>query len=323
MSKQASKALVGAFMVGGISLLIAAVVVFGGGSFFENRLKFAVFFDSSVMGLSVGAPVMFRGVPVGRVDSIHLNTTLDSFVVTTPVIIDLTYHGLTDLSDGKLSIEKLQEFVDHGLRARLVSQSFVTGQLLVELNFYEKNEPGLKPVENVTVYNEIPVIPSIPSRLDTVVQRLRDLPIEDIGQSVLDITVSLSNILKKAENSKIMDNVGEFTQYVENVSTNVNSIITKLQQTITHYDQLATTATEKVVDTSDTLETFFKNANLLMQKMQEVVQDMQELANPNSTSVTGLNQALREVTEAARALRSLSDTLERTPEVLLRGRGKP
>ena len=65
MAKQASKTVIGVFVVSSIAMLIAGVIVFGSGDIFKKELKYVMFFEDSVKGLSVGAPVIWHGVTVG------------------------------------------------------------------------------------------------------------------------------------------------------------------------------------------------------------------------------------------------------------------
>ena len=64
MSKPANKTLIGAFVVGATALLLLAIAVFGSGKLFQTTSRYVLFFDGSISGLSVGSPVLFRGVPV-------------------------------------------------------------------------------------------------------------------------------------------------------------------------------------------------------------------------------------------------------------------
>ena len=65
MSKPASKTLIGVFVIGAIALAVLAVVVFGSGRFFSEKMPLVMYFEGSVAGLNIGSPVMFRGVKVG------------------------------------------------------------------------------------------------------------------------------------------------------------------------------------------------------------------------------------------------------------------
>jgi len=67
MAKQANKTMIGLFVLGAIVLLVAGLVTLGSGRYFKETHRYVTFFDGSVKGLAVGAPVMFRGVSIGKV----------------------------------------------------------------------------------------------------------------------------------------------------------------------------------------------------------------------------------------------------------------
>ena len=72
MSKQANKTVIGAFVIGAVALIVVAIVIFGSGKFFRERRTHVSFFDGSVRGLRIGAPVAFRGVTIGTVTNIKV-----------------------------------------------------------------------------------------------------------------------------------------------------------------------------------------------------------------------------------------------------------
>ena len=65
MSKQASPAAIGGFVVGAVALVIAGVLIFGSGKFFTHTTPAVMYFEGNVQGLQVGAALKFRGVPIG------------------------------------------------------------------------------------------------------------------------------------------------------------------------------------------------------------------------------------------------------------------
>ena len=73
MSKQANKTVIGIFVVGAIALVIAAVLILGSGKLFKQTLRAVCYFEGSVGGLNIGAPVVFRGVKVGSVTDVLLS----------------------------------------------------------------------------------------------------------------------------------------------------------------------------------------------------------------------------------------------------------
>ena len=72
MSIRANPMVIGAFVIGAVVLLLAALLVWGGSGLFRTKLEYVLFFDSAVTGLNKGSPVLARGVKVGEVTDIQL-----------------------------------------------------------------------------------------------------------------------------------------------------------------------------------------------------------------------------------------------------------
>ena len=93
MSKSANKTLIGAFVVGATASCCSLSPFSAQARLFQTTSRYVLFFDGSISGLSVGSPVLFRGVPVGRVVEIRLTGDLDNLVFQTPVFIELNKKG--------------------------------------------------------------------------------------------------------------------------------------------------------------------------------------------------------------------------------------
>ena len=72
MSAKANKTMIGVFVLGAVVLALGAIVALGSGTFFTKTDRCIMFFPHSVGGLEVGAPVVFRGVPIGSVKEISI-----------------------------------------------------------------------------------------------------------------------------------------------------------------------------------------------------------------------------------------------------------
>ena len=140
MSHKKNRSLaIGAFIVGAILLVFVALLFFSGGRFFADKKRVVMYFEGSVQGLQVGAPVKLKGVVLGEIIDISINFELDNKTVYTAVTADLVMKRIN--TDGANVEENfLKEAIQSGLRAQLNFQSFLTGLLYVELDFYPDSE---------------------------------------------------------------------------------------------------------------------------------------------------------------------------------------
>ena len=308
MSKSANKTLIGAFVVGATALLLLAIAVFGSGKLFQTTSRYVLFFDGSISGLSVGSPVLFRGVPVGRVVEIRLTGDLDNLVFQTPVFIELNKkdEGRFSVSDGDIS---KKEYLD-----RLVSH----GQLMIEMDFYPRSQIPY-PIKEVKEYDDVPEIPTIPSQFDNILQTLTTLPYDDIASNVLDITEGVKKILSNSGTEQLIGHIDKLVVQLQDIGTNLDKTLTSIRGLAEPYTKLAQ-------DTDKRLSAALEQASHVLSRIDNVAKETEMtvvsargVVSKNSTTVIELNQAIREITEAARAVRVFANTLERNPEAVLRG----
>ena len=138
MRRSANMTLIGAFVVGGILLILAAVILLGAGSFAGAKPTAIAYFEDSVSGLDIGAPVKFRGVTIGKVSQVLLRTSGQSAAdYSVPVVMEFSPDLLTrrGIDQALLQKQGLRLSLEKGLRAKLQQQSVVTGVLYVELDY--------------------------------------------------------------------------------------------------------------------------------------------------------------------------------------------
>ncbi len=88
MAKQASRMMIGGFVVLAVIIMVASLVVFGSGRFFKKTVKCVLYFNESVSGLNVGAPVLFQGVQIGSVVSVTLEVDPTMLQLQIPIVIE-------------------------------------------------------------------------------------------------------------------------------------------------------------------------------------------------------------------------------------------
>ncbi|MCK9430345.1 MAG: MlaD family protein [Candidatus Omnitrophica bacterium] len=210
MSKKANKTLIGAFVIGAVFLLIIAIIVFGSGTLFRRTNRYVLFFDGSIKGLSVGAPVVLRGVKIGTVKDIHLVYDRKIEDLAIPVIIDVESSRIKNLPK-KLSVYDYNELLASGLRAKLDIQSFITGQLMIALDFYT-DRPG-KIHDIAKQYPEIPTLPTSPD----IFELMDELPIKEIADDLKEAVGGLNKLINSEGPYGLNSTLKELTQAVRSI----------------------------------------------------------------------------------------------------------
>jgi paraquat-inducible protein B len=294
MSRKASPAYIGAFVVGAVILAVVGVLIFGSGSYFKERYAYVAFFSGSIKGLGIGAPVELRGVKVGTVKDINLEFNVDDMSVRIPVLLEYEperiSRGTTEIDPYK----NLDQLIERGLRAQLQLQSVVTGQLMVALDFHPD-----KPAVLMGGYGEYREIPTIPTTTEELTKTLANIPFEELFNSLHSTVASIEELVSSGEITKSLQSIQmvmkDTRKLVSNIDEQIVPLSTNLEQTII--------AARKMVEQTD--------------KTLALVEDI--LAE-DSAPRSKINKALDEFADAARSMRLLVDYLERHPEALLRGK---
>src|SRR5271157_428684 len=217
MSKQASKTVIGAFVLGAIVLVVAGVVVFGSGKLFKKVNKDVMFFEGSVKGLQVGAPVVFRGVQIGQVTDIVLEVNAKNLAAFVPVYTEIYSQKIVPIEDN-LSYDRLylQALIEKGLRAQLQLQSFVTGQLVVNLDFYPNT-----PIRLVGLEKNYHEIPTIPSNLEQLQKKFEALPLKEIADKLNETLAGINRLVNSRD---LQTSIGSLNQMLKDSDTLVKNL---------------------------------------------------------------------------------------------------
>ena len=307
MSTQANKTLIGAFVVGSIALAVAGVAIFGSGKFFTEVKKYVLYFDGSVKGLNIGAPVILRGVKIGSVTDIKVRVEgKDLENIRVPVYIEIERDRIAKSSAdpelqkflAKAETGKIVEIlIKRGLRAQLEMQSLVTGQLAVALDFHSDTPITL--VGGDPKYLEVP---TIPSTMEALTDTIKDLPLEELVDRILKLVKNADSVVNspdlKGSISALHEALKSANKLVQNVDGKVGPLISSIDKTAV----AAQAALKEAKESLDLTE------NILAE---------------DSPTLTELTNTLREVSAAASSLSALADYLQRHPESLLRGKGGP
>ena len=312
MARKGNPALIGAFVLGAIVLTVAAVAVLGGGKLFRQSQVVVAYFQGSLKGLAIGAPVTFNGVKVGAVTDIRVIVDDPKGTVRTPVFFEVDGRRLVDASGTPIRLRKdaagLARLTERGLRAQLELQSLVTGQLQIALNFH----PG-SPLTLTNLSPEYLEVPTIPSQMERLTQTIENLPLVELVADVrrtlasIDALVNAPEILAAvrgvtrtlattdrlvervaAEVAPIMANVEVVARNAEGTLAEVRQVITRLgpalEAAVAQYQKLATTVDAQVEPLGTAIVKVATTADLaLAQAHQTLAQASQTLTQAHVT----------------------------------------
>ncbi len=303
MAKQANRTMIGGFVVLAVIIMAASLVIFGSGqfsAFFEKRNKFVLYFDESLKGLSMGAPVLFQGVPVGTVtnmliyfDVVKLQTRIPVLIAVDPAKFKVGAAGRELLKNPQIFMPKL---IDKGLRAELTTQSFITGQLMIELNFH----PGTPIILNGSTqeYIEIPTIPSKTKELE-----------KNLETALAGINRFINNPDLAASIRALKDTLLTARKLAAGLDRQVGPLAGDFKKTAKDFRQLARDLDSRV--------------GVVATGLDKTMTAARGVLSEDSPLIVKLEETLKEVSAASRSLRQLADSVEEHPESLIRGKGKP
>ena len=161
----------GVFVLAAIGVLIAVILIFGGGKFFQKSFMVETYIKQSVTGLDAGAAVRFRGVKIGQVTMIGLSGDIYER--------DLPFHDRRQyvvvrmqIFGDKVNESQIGEFVKNNLRARVKSMG-ITGVNYIEFDFIPS--ASMSPPLPFSWKPEYPVIPSLPNQADEIISGIQNL----------------------------------------------------------------------------------------------------------------------------------------------------
>jgi phospholipid/cholesterol/gamma-HCH transport system substrate-binding protein/paraquat-inducible protein B len=287
---------VGVFIMSALVLTIIGIVALSGGRWFKSSESFESYFDESVQGLTVGSPIKYRGVQVGRLESIKFvgDVYADQmseealarygrYVVVSMIATDLAPH-LTE----KEKEERRTDYITAGLRVRLAQQG-ITGLVYVEADYLDPKEyPPLEvPWTPRTTY-----LPSAPSTVTVLAGALhniaKDLEQADIHKVTADVDTLVLEAMKsiKDANLPLLSNqasqvLGESnlithelrglvaSREVKTILSDTASVMRGMKEVVADWSEIskqAKLASERFPEMSSRLERSVRQVDMLLAK---------------------------------------------------------
>ena len=311
----------GLFVILGLGAAIVAGILFGAASLRKDTVNYHTYFNESVQGLDLGSPVKFRGVTIGNVSAIEIapdHRHVD--VVCELDTTDIKRMGLAEKGQSKGGRTKFA--IPSDLRSQLGSQG-ITGVKFIAIDFFDvksNHAPELPfPVDGE---HYIPAAPSMMKNLeDTITKAMDRLPemVDAVVMIMGKIDRQLAVLEKEDFGGKLASTVGHADQ-----------VMTTLQATIARIDKA--NIGDKAGGTLSELQVAVAKLNGVLERLDgdkglvasatHATEAFGEMGRNGRGTQRDLEATLRDVSEAAEAIRSLTEALERDPDMLLKGKGK-
>jgi paraquat-inducible protein B len=254
-----------------------------------SALTAVTYYNQSLRGLSVGAPVDFRGVVVGEVTAVDIEFDRDKKTFVQPVTLRI-YPERFFKNATRDSQAVLAGMVERGFRAQLRQSSLLTGQLYVAVDFFPK-----APAAKLEANGKTLALPTMPGGLDElqaaveeIVGKVRKIPFDAIGKNVDRALVTTDKTLNTINNQTLVE---------------INRTLAQARDAITRIDKELT-----------------PEARGVLAEARRTLQSTSTALSPDAPLQADVRDTLQELSRTARSLRNVADYLERHPEALLRGK---
>jgi paraquat-inducible protein B len=310
MSIRANPAVIGAFVVGAVALLLVALLVWGGTGVFRTKLDYVLIFDSAVTGLTKGSPVLGRGVKIGEVTDIQIRWGTP--LVAVYIALEPEAVKGTAEAGPRRAIERLVQ--EEGLRAQLRMQSFVTGVLYVALD----PRPGT-PLVLRGLDKQVPELPTIPTdievwtaKLERFAEKMDKIPLEQIGQSAAETLDGVKKIVQSRETQELVRNanaaIADGRTLVQRVDAKIDPLVGQLEGTLAHLDASLDAARKLALDVDARVDPLATRADGTLDAARAaigdlgpVIENMRRLTATLDAQSDPLLTSIRSTSDAARA----------------------
>lgn len=319
----------GLFVVLGIAAAVAAIAAFGARSMKHETIAYYTYYNESVTGLEVGSPVRFRGVTIGHVSAIEIAVDHRHVEVKNDLdVADLKRLGLIEQSVAvkgtplPLAKKTAPRFlVPPDLRAQLGSQG-ITGVKFVAIDFFDVKSNPTPPLPFAPPENYIPAAASLMKNLeDSVTKAMDRLP--ELADAIVGIMGRVDRLLATLEKEDVSGKAAIALVHTDQMLSSVQKTLAKIDRS---------NVPEKAAATIENLNVAVNKMNAVLDKIDgpkgfvasatRAADNVGEMGKSASGSTRALDETLRDIREAVEAIRLLAESLEKDPDMLLKGRAK-
>jgi len=233
---------------------------------YHRTVKVVMYFGESVRGLNIGAPVLLRGIPVGKVTDINLEIDAKTADIEIPVVVEVEPDRIKIVNKqaNMTPNENIAHLVAKGLRAQLQTGSLLTGQLFVALDLFPESKVVTH--KNDTGYLEFPTTPNSMNQIinsaQAVMDKISKLPLENMTAEINKTLESLQGTSKAATKTLVT----------------ANGTLSTADKTLSSADKAMSSA-QQVLTTLEPGSTTQYELNQLLQELTQTASSVKQLAD--------------------------------------------
>lgn len=342
MKRKAHPTRIGLFILVALALLVTAVVLVSRGGVFTSRERAVAYFDGSVYGLQLGAPVVFRGVRLGSVVDVGVVYQGQPGRYAIPVQLEIESDRIA-AANGVPGAVGVADLVAQGLSAQLATQSLLTGLLYVDLDLRSG-----QPVRRSGAAGPLTEIPTVPSSIHALQQQLQSLDLPRIVADLGAVAAGARQFVSNPRLTQTLDELagagadlrrvlGRLEQRIGPLSDALQGTLTATRRTAEQWggavdgvgsavdrvgraaDRVSNTM-QRVDGVADAARPALGSVQLAAAELARSAQALRQITTDDAGVLPQIERAAQDMARASRAVRDLADLLERQPESLLRGR---
>jgi phospholipid/cholesterol/gamma-HCH transport system substrate-binding protein len=306
MASEKVKFTVGLFVASGIAIGLTAIVLLGLTGFLEKGQYYVTYFNESVQGLDVDSPVKYRGVSVGRVESIAVAP--DSKLIEVIMKIE---------SEQPLESDMVAQL-------KLVG---ITGIMFVELDRKKDGEPDRSPP--LSFPTKYPIVASKPSDIsellrgiDDVLNQINSLDLQGISDRIKLAVDSVNQAIIDANVKGISNDIGSSLTSLERIleAERWDNILNSMQKVSQSLDALMSEEETEIKTAIDNFSRAMESANRLMADGSALVSGTEDTQARLQRQMIVIGQNLE---QASASLKELMELLADQPSQLIVGEPPP
>src|SRR5262249_39104674 len=244
MEENKRYARLGIFVVMSLVIMAAVLFLLGGRKLFQPTFTFETYFNESVAGLELGAPVRFRGVPLGQVSEIITSSAayergvpLDRRKDYIVVRAKINFSG----EQTEQMKDDVTQLVPRGLRAQ-TQLAGITGQQYLAVDFLDPRKYPPLEFQWTPKYTYVPSAPSLTGEIVAHAQaflaHLNEVDIKNLGENLNALVVSVEKKVDDAPVAELVKNANTAVQRIDRIiaAAPIDHTLRKLDSAATNLD---------------------------------------------------------------------------------------